>query len=332
MSAAPWPGLSGAGARRLGEGDERVVITGAGGWLGMATLEMLHGLLGDAFHRRVACFGAGGRTLSLRGGVEVTQRPLGALAGLRAKPSILLHLAFLTQERFNEMSAEAYVRVNRTISDQVRAALDSIGAEAAFLGSSGAVYLTDDPLAPESKRHYGALKRFDEARFARWAEGAGHRLAIGRVFNIAGPYINKRPSYALSSFIADVQAGRPIEIRAANRVYRSYVALEELMSVVFAALTDADGGAVTFDTLGETVVELDDLAQSVQQALGRHVGVRRPPLADDAPDRYVGDGAAYLGLLRRFDVHRMPLAEQIVQTADYMAEWPDPFDTVGEHV
>ena len=96
----------------------------------------------------------------------MTQRPMGLLAGLRAHPSVVLHLAFLTLQGYDDMSAEAYARVNRTTSDQVRAALDPIGARAAFLGSSGAIYLTDDPAAPESKRHYGALKRLDEARFA----------------------------------------------------------------------------------------------------------------------------------------------------------------------
>lgn len=326
------PTLTGLGAERLADSGERVVITGAGGWAGLATLEMLHGLFGEAFHRRVRCFGAGERTLTLRGGVEVTQRPLGLLPGLRASPSIVLHLAFLTVQGFGEMSAQAYARVNRTISDQVRAALDPIGARAAFLGSTGAIYLTDDPAAPESKRHYGALKRLDEARFVRWAAKPGHRLAIGRVFNIAGPYINVRPRYALSSFIADVQAGRPIAIQATSRVFRSYVALEELMSVVFGILTDPDDGTVTFDTLGENVLELDDLAQAVQDALGRQVGVRRPQLNEGAPDRYIGDGEAYFSLLSKYGVVRTPLAEQIRQTADYMAAWPDPFDSAGEHI
>jgi nucleoside-diphosphate-sugar epimerase len=325
------PALSGLGAERLSDSGERVVITGAGGWAGLATLEMLSGLFGEAFRRRVACFGVSDRTLTLRDGTEVAQRPLGLLPGLRSAPSVVLHLAFLTRERFNPMSAEAYAAVNRAISDQVRAQLDSLGARAVFLGSSGAVYLTDDPAAGEAKRQYGALKRLDEARFARWASPA-HRVAIGRVFNISGPYINHWPSYALSSFIADAQGGRPIAIEATNRVYRSYVALEELMSVVFGVLTDPGGGAVTFDTVGAEVVELDDLARAVQAALGVDVGVERPPLSDAAPDRYVGDGAIWRGLLAKYGVRHSPLAEQIRQTAQYMAAWPDPSDGEGEHL
>jgi nucleoside-diphosphate-sugar epimerase len=244
----------------------------------------------------------------------------------------VLHLAFLAQAGSSEASGEAYARVNRIIADQVRAALDPIGARAVFLGSSGAIYLTEDPAAPESKRHYGAIKRLDEARLTRWATRAGSRLAIGRVFNIAGPYINRWPSYALSSFIADAQAGRPIAIHSTRRVFRSYVALEELMSVVFGIVTDSGGGTVRFDTLGESVVELSDLAQAVQDALGHQVGVRRPQMDEASPDRYVGDGGAYRSLLRKYGVRRTRLDEQIRQTADFMAAWPDNSDSAGEHV
>ena len=45
------PALTGLGAERLADSGERVVITGAGGWVGLATLEILHGLFGEAFHR-----------------------------------------------------------------------------------------------------------------------------------------------------------------------------------------------------------------------------------------------------------------------------------------
>ena len=42
---------------------------------------------------------------------------------------------------------------------------------------------------------------------------------------------------ALASFIADALAGRPIEVRASAPVWRSYVAIAELMSVVLDWLT-----------------------------------------------------------------------------------------------
>ncbi len=318
-----WPALSGAGALRLGMGRERVIVTGAGGWLGLATLEMLHGLLGEAIHDRVVCLGARERTLSLRGGLELPQRPLAALSELPAKPSLLLHLAFLTQEKAKILSPEAYAAANWTISLQVMTALGRVGVERVFLASSGAVYLADDARAARSKRLYGALKKEDEDRFTGWAEDGGGRLVIARIFNLAGPYINKRDSYALACFIADALAERPIEVAASNRVYRSYVAVEELMSVVVGALTAEPSGIVRFDTAGEAALEMDGIAHAVTDTLAPRLKVRRAPMTRDMPDRFVGDGAAYAALRDSLGVRPVAFPEQIRQTAAFMAEWPE---------
>jgi nucleoside-diphosphate-sugar epimerase len=317
------PSFSGVGAERLKDGTERVIVTGAGGWLGMATLEMLHGLLGEAFHRRVVCFGARARTLTLRDGVEIAQSPLEVLGGLPPAPSLLLHLAFLTQEKANTMSPEAFAAANWGISLTVMSAMNRIGVRATFLASSGAVYLADNKRAPRSKRIYGGLKMEDEDRFIGWAENTGARLVIARIFSLAGPYINKRSSYALSCFIADALAQRPIEVMATHRVYRSYVAIEEMMSVALGALTAEGSGVVTFDTAGPAAPELEGVAHAVADTLRPRLKVRRATLSRDATDRYVGDPTNYDALRDVFRVRPVSFEEQIRQTAAFMAEWPD---------
>lgn len=318
-----WPALSGAGALRLGMGRERVIVTGAGGWLGLATLEMLYALLGEAIHDRVICFGSAARTLHLRGELTLEQRPLDALSDLTPEPSLLLHLAFLTQEKAKSLSPEAYAAANWGISLAVMAALNRVGVRGVFLASSGAVYAADDARAPRSKRVYGALKLEDEARFTGWAEDTGGRLVIARIFNLAGPYINKRSSYALASFIGDALVGRPIEIQATHRVYRSYVAIEELMSVVVGALTAERSGVITFDTAGDAALEIDGVAHAVADTLAPRLKVLRPAMTRDLPDRYVGDGAAFQALGETYGVRPVSFAEQIRQTADYMKECPE---------
>ncbi len=292
---------------------------GAGGWLGLASLELLHRLLGaEAFARRVVAIGSSARLLELRGRVRVDQRPLAALATLEPAPSLVLHLAYLTQEKARSMSEADYVGANRAISTQVLSSLDTIGATRVFVPSSGAAYRVDDEPAPASVRLYGRLKLEDEAAFGAWARRRGATAVIARVFNLAGPYINKHSSYALASFIADALAGRPIEIRASAPVWRSYVAISELMSVVFGALMAEGPGPAVFDTAGEAVVEMGDLANAVAAALGSAAGVSRPPMAGKGADRYVGDGATWRELRRLYGVAAVDLASQIVETAGYM--------------
>ncbi len=317
------PTLVGAGAKRLIEGDDRIVITGAGGWLGLATLEMLSDLLGEDFRRRVACFGARGRTLKLRGGTQIEQRPIAAMADLAAAPSLVLHLAFVTQGPAMTLDRAGYIEANLNLSATVLDVLDRIGARAVFQASSGAVHVRDVDGGPQSKGLYGALKFMDEAMFADWATRRGATAVIGRVFNLSGPYINRRSSYALSSMIADALSGAPVRVRAATPVFRSYVAIEILMGVVLGLLAEPTAGVHRFETVGGRVVEMGDLARIVAEVLDAP-GVDRPVFDSAAPaDRYVGDGRAFAALARKYGYLRRPLTTQIRQTAAFMADWPE---------
>jgi len=319
LGEQPFPTLTGEGAKRLAAAEARIVVVGAGGWLGLATLEALNGLLGDDFGKRVVCFGASARALALRGGLSVDQQSLERLVELPPMPTLLLHLAFLTQERAKAMSTEEYTAANESISGQVLAALDTIGAEAVFLPSSGATYLVDKAEAESSMRIYGRLKLADEQRFAGWAESRGKRVVIARVFNLSGPYINKQSSYALACFIADALAQRPIVIRAVRPVVRSYVAIHELMSVVFGLMTQPGSGFVRFDTAGDRDYEMAQIAEVVREVLCHGAGVDRAALSDQAPDRYVGDGAIYRAHRRRLAVTALDFSGQVRETARYMA-------------
>ncbi len=312
--------LTGTGAAALHSGDQRIVVVGAGGWLGLATLELLHRLLGpQAFAARVVAFGSNARVLRLRGGLSVAQSPLSELARLRPAPSLVLHMAFLTQEKAKAMSHEDYAAANRAISGQVLDALDKIGAEGVFVPSSGAVYKVDDHEAQASMRLYGRLKLEDEAAFATWADARSKRAVIARVFNLSGPYINKPSSYALACFIGDALAGRPIEIKAKRPVYRSYVAISELMSVVFGALSDGNRGSIRFDTAGDHEYEMSEIAGAVIEALGAKVGTL-PVVTPSNPDRYVGEGSMYRRLGRQALAEPVSFPLQIGEVAEFINE------------
>jgi nucleoside-diphosphate-sugar epimerase len=284
----------------------------------------LSGLLGDTFADRVVCFGSRPRLLFLRSGAEVVQHGMSDIVDLPPAPSLVLHLAFITQGPAMTLAAADYVAANRVLSRQVRDALTPIGAQAVFQASSGAAALADPAGGPQSKGLYGWLKQEDEAAFADWAETEGRGALIGRVFNLSGPYINRRSTYALASFIGDALAGRPIEVRAAAPVWRSYVAIAELMSVVLAWLTGSAEGAARFETAGSETLEAGEIARRVAAVLAPDVEVRRPRFEPEASgDRYVGDGSAYEVLRRTANVEQTPFDEQIRATARYMADHPE---------
>lgn len=304
-------------AAQINAGNRRIILAGAGGWLGLATLELLADALGSAFADRVVCFGSSERRLSLRDGRAVQQYPLAQMAALERRPSLLLHYAFLTKDRAEIMAEAEYRSANAAIRDRVLASLDRIGVEALFLASSGAAARADDPHASPAMRLYGELKRADEEVFGDWARSAdGRRAAICRIYNLTGPYINKHGAYAMASFILDALAGRRIAVRAPRPVVRANVAIRELLSLVLAALADGGEGVLQFDS-GGVPLELGDIAAMVAQCLGSP-GVDRAAIDELRPDAYFGDADSYNDLLDRYQIDEVDLTTQIIETADYM--------------
>lgn len=295
-------------AKRLIADGRRIVVTGAGGWLGLATLELLATALGEAFPKRVVAFGSRSRVLRLRDGTQVLQRPLADMPWLPKAPTLVLHLAFLTKDRAEAMDEEAYRAANRAIGQSVRSALEPIGAQGLFLASSGAAARADDPAASPAMRLYGAMKRKDEDVFTGWARENAHRAVIGRVYAISGQHMNKPEAYALASFMRDALAGRPIDVRAPHPVIRSYVAIRELMSLVFALLLESDSGVERFDSGGDPL-ELEDVARAVADAVPG-TQVARAPITNNQTDSYHGDGAHYAALLARHGIAPVNLATQ----------------------
>lgn len=309
-------GLAPAAIAALAANNHRIVITGASGWLGSATIELLHDALGDALFDRLHCFGSNARTLALRDGLSVQQRPLAEIGLLDPRPTLVLHLAFLTKDKVEGMDSGAYSAANAALSAQVLDALDAIGAVGVFVASSGAAYSADRPEAAPDMRLYGALKKRDEEDFAAWAQAQGRTAVITRVFNVAGPYINKHQAYALAAFINDALAGRAITVRAPHRVVRGFVAIRELMSLVF-TLFDGPAAIHRFDTGGQPM-ELGEVASAVAATLG-DAPVDRAVITSDRVDHYVGDAETYERLLAAAGIAPVSFPDQIRETADYMA-------------
>ena len=318
MAESPGSGrLAEPVERALRDDHRRIVITGSGGWLGMATLELLKTALGTDISSRIACFGSARRMLHLTDGSTIEQQPLAALAGLAPMPTFVLHLAFLTKDRAEAMDEAEYRRANRSLSRTVLDSLDRIAAQAVFVASSGAAAFADAISASPAMRLYGALKGQDEEDFAAWAQTGDRKAVLARSFNLSGPHINKHASYALASFILDALAGRPIAVRAAHPVVRGYVAIRELMSLVFALMLEGEASVVRFDS-GGTPMEMAAIAQGVADLVGP-VAVHRPALGGDPADEYVGDDSTYRRLLAERGIESVPFAQQVIETARFLA-------------
>jgi nucleoside-diphosphate-sugar epimerase len=307
----------------LDQWDLNFVVTGATGWIGRASLGLLDAKLGRRFGERVFAFASKAGTTRLLSGKTVSYSPLATITDLPQGRYIFLHCAFLGKERCADLSLADYVRSNEAISELVSTAARRVKTRSFFLPSSGAVYDEHRILTTDLERNpYGVMKLRDEERFRRLTEELRAPLVIARVFNIAGPYMNKLNSYALSSIIGDILARRSVKLRADRRVVRSYVHVNDLLALVWECLENAFCEQQLFDTTGETEIEIGDLARQALDILGWPEGaIERSPLSPDAvEDRYVGDNTVLSMLTARYGVLFRGLPEQIRDTAAYLAE------------
>ncbi len=289
-------------------GKSPVIITGAGGWLGRAALEMFAGAVPLA---QIHAFGTAARLQHLRNGTSISVQPLSALPELETCQAIIFHMAFLTREHAGQMPLAAYFEANRALSGMIENYLRQYGARGLFVPSSGAAY-TADPL----HNPYGSLKIEDELRFTTLGETLGLPVVNMRVFNLAGPFINKINSYALACILRDLLAERPVILHAAKPVWRAYAHVEDVHNIALGLLLESQSPPV-FDTSGEPI-ELSALAARAAHLLGKHLTIERPAWQHGPADKYLGDGTAYTAHADRLGVHLASLNQQILDTADYL--------------
>ena len=298
-------------ARRLRDGDERIAVTGATGWLGRVTLDILREALGpEGVERRVSAYASRARRVD---GIDV--RALPTLRDADPAPDVILHYAFARRELVAEQGLEPYVTGNLEVSLHVLAALSRGGVRGFFYTSSGAVYDAAGGLETDLRANpYGALKHLDELAFAAACRTAGTGCAIARVFNVSGPHLAKPRLFALGDLVLRAQAGEPLVVKARHPVRRSFVAAADVAALGLSlALAGEDA---CFDTAGERVVELGELAELVRE----HVADATLPIRRDydpraAAHEYVGQAGEMTALARRHDLPLASLEQQIRDTA-----------------
>lgn len=311
----------------LRDGDEVFLVTGSGGWLGRAMVEMLSASLGDQMADRTILCGSKRGLLKLKDG---STHPVHALADaaslLGVRPAIVCHFAFLTKDRVGQMSEHEFVEGNRVLSNQVGNIVALPGVHGVLLTSSGAVYDHFHAGKRDGAANlYGMLKAEDEARFARICEARAIPLVVPRVFNVSGPYINKFDTYALSSIILDVLRGGSVRIRANRAVYRSYMHVFDIHELGLRALLGAACRATpctrVFDTRGTETLEVGELAVRVCRVLERtDLPIMRPEMVSQVNDSYLGDSEILAQILCEHGYKLIDLDRQISDTASYLAD------------
>ncbi len=298
-------------------------ITGASGWFGKTTLNLLWEILGEVnFYKRVYAFSSKDSVITIENKFSLPTQSLEKIFELKSL-DYLFHYAFLTRDRVEKMDIQSYIDINTGITDLIIKRLKQGYVKGVFATSSGAVYDEDYTLVDCEreliKNPYGVLKRREEILLVESCESLKTSCLILRVFSVMGAFMTKPTAYAVGDFIYQALNSQYIQILADRPVWRSYTDIQDLVYLGISYLSEPSQlSPMCVDTCGYTV-EMDTLARQVllclqidPNSISRNLNL----LAE--PSRYVGKNDEIDRLSSRLNLHFSPFENQVLDTIAYL--------------
>lgn len=224
----------------------RVLVTGAGGYVGRAVVSALSLASHDAVALvRRADVRVPGAAAHWVGDIQSVDTFDQALREVGA----VCHLAGLTRARDSWADAARYFEVNAGGTATLLRAMEAAGVARLVFASTGAIYgnpetqpmgeeLPDDPPHP-----YAASKVAAEAAIHWQARATGLAATVLRLFNVAGGS-DPDPTRIVPRVLGAVRAGTPLEVNGDGTAVRDYVHVMDAAEA-FVAAVEHQAGAGT---------------------------------------------------------------------------------------
>lgn len=243
---------------------------------------------------------------------------------LVGKRLVVFHLAYLTQEK-SSVGQRKYIESIDHINTQVFSLIDKFDVAAVIYASSGAAKSVLGPIEQDDdgKVIYGKLKVRDEKFFGHICDQRDIRFLSPRIYSLAGKFINKPKAYAIADMIIQAAHDDKIVIQARHGVWRSYVDVLDLITVLWRTVVNADDTRnypAVFDVAHTTEVEMLELAQSVALYFDiQNSAIFRRPIDNSmTDDLYIGNRDVFSAMGADYGVTFADLDTMVASTADYM--------------
>ena len=290
-----------------------IIVSGASGWLGRASISVL--LKSGIDKAKIRCFGTSASIFKVDG-VTFENEPFQSALSIRSA-ECFIHLAFKTRDKANSLPLENYLTENRDLTSLAVSVIERARPRSVITISSGAVFEgpTFETFTSDVESNpYGFLKLEEEERLSQVCQADGITLVINRLWGVSGRDIQNVTPYALAEFITRASKNESIEIRSPYEVWRRYVDARELMQLCLKIAQTEE--SILFDS-GGPLTEIEDLAHKVVDILGSSSQVIREPIKSNyAPDLYYSKSSTYEELLlEHLKSEPSALDSQIIDTA-----------------
>jgi nucleoside-diphosphate-sugar epimerase len=286
--------------------DDRVLVTGAGGWFGRTAVAMTREAGLD-----LLATGSKDQQVEIDGQSQaVHAQDLDVISAF--KPTVVIDTAFVTRERLPILGHKTYIETNQKLIDQslVIAALPSVRKYIGF--SSGAtMHLAGHTSFSLEENPYAAQKRIYESKISDIAENLQSDISVARVWSVTGSYCTKPQAFAFTDLIAQAKLGL-IEIKAKHLVCRRYCSVEDVLALALMPL--GRGSQTVFDTGGD-LIEIGDLAKLVVELVNPNAKIHRQIDPGLPSDDYHSDNSDWENLVGVKLLSEDSTREQIARVA-----------------
>ncbi|MDF2692872.1 MAG: UDP-glucose 4-epimerase [Labilithrix sp.] len=203
---------------------------------------------------------------------------------LTAAVNGVVHLAGLAGVRPSFADPARYSVVNIEGTATLLDAAQRAGTSLFVFASSSSVYGNATPLpanedapaiVPESP--YAASKRAGELLVSSMIRKTPNmRVPLLRFFTVYGPW--QRPEMAITSFLRNILAGRPVTVFGDGSMRRDFTHVEDIVRGILAAVDRAPTGVRAYNLGSGAPVTLSELIAAMGRAAGRTVTVDRAPV------------------------------------------------------
>lgn len=282
----------------------RVLITGPTGWFGRTALELTQRL-----ELETLLIGSQAKDFVF-GGKTYHQHAWNKSLVNEFEPELVIDTAFITREKVKDLGLATYVNANRQIMAQSYelAELDSVRT---YVGFSSGAAVARMKNAQISQDPYGNLKKEFEEKLELISRECAANIVLIRPWSVAGTNLTKPEIFAFSNLIMQARTGL-IKINATGPVWRRFCSVDDLL---IAGVILGDGKKFTLLESGGELIEIQELAQRITEALGSKSLIIRDSQSSSAPDDYHSDGAIWEEAVRSLGLVPKTL-DEIIKLVD----------------